>query len=241
MILKPLRVSRRQPPGGRARRGLVVDAQRSGGQASARSSGVILPLGMRVRHMRMVGCVMGRQGRGAGLLIGASGEHWARAGAGYQVRARRGRVCMRNQVRVLRVRGWRVLRTRRRWRRRGWRMSRGTPGGTATVSAVERATVRRAIHQLPYFLLVVGYVVRQFGLLEPGCGHPLVARRPRRRRIGTVQTRLDQGLPRLARYHRLQLPRRERVHVPGLAGNQQHHLRTCQRRQLVGLQSEVNG
>lgn len=195
---------------------------------------------MRVRHVRMVGGVVGRQGRGAGLLIWASGEHRARAGAWYQVRARRGRVRMRDQVRVLRVRGWRVLRTRRRWRRRWLRMARRPSGRTATrIPAVERATVRRAIHQLPYFLLVVGYVVGQFGLLEPGRGHPLVAGRAGGGRIRAVQAGLDEGLAGLARYHRLQLPRRERVHVPGLAGHQQHHLRTCQRRQLVRLQAEI--
>lgn len=147
---------------------------------------------------------------------------------------------MRNQVRVLRVRGWRVLRTRRRWRRRGWRMAWRPSGRSATrITAVQRATVRRAIHQLPYFLLVVGYVVGQFGLLEPGRGHPLVAGGTGGGRVRTVQTGLDQRLPGLARYHRLQLSCRKRVHMPSFAGYQQHHLCTCQCRQLVRLQPEI--
>lgn len=163
----------------------------------------VLPLGVRVRHMGMVGGVMGRQRRGAWLLVWASGEHRARARARHEVRARGSgggcrRVCMRYEVRVLRVRGWRVLRARRRrWRR--WRRMgpRGRParwpatGPGTRIPGVQRATVRRAVHQLPYFLLVVGDVVRQLGLLESGRWHPLVARRTRRRWVRTVQTRLD--------------------------------------------------
>lgn len=142
----------------------------------------VLPLGVRVRHMRMVGSMMGRQGRGARLLVWAPGEHRARARARHEMRAgrcgggrRRRRVCMRYEMRVLRVRGWRVLRARRRrwrWRRRmgpRGRAARWPATGPGTrIAGVQRATVRRAVHQLPYFLLVVGDVVRQLGLLEPG-------------------------------------------------------------------------
>lgn len=221
-------------------KGRVGYASTIGGRASAGSRWIVLPLRMRVRHVRMVGGVMGWQRRGAGLLIGATGQHGPRTGTGYQVRARRARVCMRNQVRVLRVRGWRVLRTRRRWRRRGWRMARRTSGRPATrISAVQRATVRRAIHQLPYFLLVVGYVVGQFCLLKPGRGHPLVTGGTGGGRVRAVQASLDQRFPGLARYHRLQFSRRERIHMAGLACYQQHHLCTCQCRQLVRLQSRI--
>lgn len=199
----------------------------------------VLPLGVRVRHVGMIGGVMGRQGRGAGLLVGASGEHRARARARHEVRTRRGGrrrrcccVCMRYEVRVLRVRGWRVLRARWR-RRRGWlRMGSGIRAArwpATRIAGVQRATVRRAVHQLPYFLLVVGNVVRQLGLLEAGGRHPLVARRAGRRRIRAVEARLNQRLAGLARDHRLQLARRECVHVTGLARHQQHHLRACQR------------
>lgn len=116
------------------------------------------------------------------------------------------------------------------------------PRWTATrpgrvVAAVQRATVRRAVHQLPYFLLVVGDVVRQLGLLESGGRHPLVAGRAGRRRVRAIQARLDQRFTGLARYHRLELARSERVHVTGLARHQQHHLRAGQRRQLVRLQT----
>lgn len=191
----------------------------------------VLPLGVRVRHMGMVGSVMGRQGRGARLLIWASGEHWARTRARDEVRARgsgggRRRVCMRYEVRVLRVRGWPVLRARRRWRRRRRMGPRGraarwpATGPGTRIARVQRATVRRAVHQLPYFLLVVGDVVRQLGLLEAGGRHPLVARRARRRRIRAVEARLDQRLPGIARDHRLQFARRERVHMAGLARHQ---------------------
>lgn len=162
------------------------------------------------------------------MLVWAPGEHRARARARHEVRARRSgggrrRVCMRYEVRVLRVRGWRVLRARRRWWRR-WRMG---PRGRATrwpatgpgtrIAAVQRATVRRAVHQLPYFLLVVGDVVRQLGLLEAGGRHPLITRRARRWRVRAVETRLDQRLAGITRDHRLQFARRERVHVAGLA------------------------
>lgn len=97
------------------------------------------------------------------------------------------------------------------------------------------SAVRRSVHQLSYFLLVVGDVVSQLGLLESGRGHSLIARRARRRRVRTVEARLDQRLSRLARYHRLELPRCERVHVTGLARHEQHHLRPRQRRKLVSL------
>lgn len=209
----------------------------------------VLPLGVRVRHVGMIGGVMGWQGRGAGLLVGASGEHRARTRARHQVRGRRGggrrrcrrRVRMRYEVRVLRVRGWPVLGPRGR-RGRGWSgmgpRVRATTWPATGIPRVQRATVRRAVHQLPYFLLVVGNVVRQLGLLEAGRRHPLVPRRAGRRRVRAVEARLDQGLARLARDHRLQLPRRERVHVAGLARDQQHHLRAGQRRQLVRLQAE---
>lgn len=197
----------------------------------------VLPLGVRVRHVGMIG-VMGRQGRGAGLLIRASGEHRARARARHEVRARRGGcrcrccVCMRYELRVLRVRGWRVLRAR--WWRRGWRPGMGsriraTRWPATRIAGVQRATVRRAVHQLPYFLLVVGNVVRQLGLLEAGGRHPLVARRAGRWRVRAVEARLDQRLAGLARDHRLQLARRECIHVAGLARHQQHHLRARQR------------
>lgn len=96
-----------------------------------------------------------------------------------------------------------------------------------------------AIHQLPYFAILIGDVVGQFGFLEPCRGHALIpgaAAAAARRRVRRVQARLDQRLPRLGRDHRLQLPRRERVHVPRLRRHQQHHLRPRQRRQLVRLQ-----
>lgn len=134
-------------------------------------------------------------------------------------------MCVRYEMRVLRVRGWRVLRARRQRWWRWWRM--GPHGGRTArwpvtgpgtgIAAVQRATVRRAVHQLPYFLLVVRDVVRQLGLLEPGGRHSLVARRTRRRRVRAVQACLDQRFARLARDHRLQLTGRERVHVTSLA------------------------
>lgn len=134
---------------------------------------------------------------------------------------------MRYEMRVLRVRGWRVLRARRR-RRMGPRgRSASWPATGPGVAGVQRATVvRRPVHQLPYFLLVVGDVVRQLGLLEAGGRHPLVARRARRRRIRAVQARLDQRLACFARDHRLKFARRECVHVASLARHQQHHLCT---------------
>lgn len=186
----------------------------------------VLPLGVRVRHMGMVGSMMGRQRRGTWLLVWASGEHRARARARHKMRARRGgggRVCMRYEVRVLRVRGRRVLRARWqrwRWRRMGprGRAARWPATGPGTrITGVQRATVRRAVHQLPYFLLVVGDVVRQLGLLEASGWHPLVARWARWRRIRTVKTGLDQRLAGIARDHRLQFTRRERVYVASLA------------------------
>lgn len=85
------------------------------------------------------------------------------------------------------------------------------------------------VQLLPYFLVFIADVVRELGFLEAGGGHALVTPGARRRRVGRIQTRLDQRLARLARDHRLQLPRRERVHVACLRSHEEHHLRSRQR------------
>lgn len=96
--------------------------------------------------------------------------------------------------------------------------------------------VRRTVHHLSYFRVLVADVVRQLGLLESGGGHPLVPGSGTGRRVRRVQARLDEGLPGLAGYHRLELARREGVDVAGLGRHQQHHLGAGQRRQLVRLE-----
>jgi len=96
------------------------------------------------------------------------------------------------------------------------------------------------IHHLPYFLLLlaVRHVVSQLGFFVTGNGHSLVARRHRRRWVRRVEAGLNESFSRVRRDHRLKLARRERVHVAGLARDQQHHLRPRKRRQLVCLESK---
>lgn len=105
-----------------------------------------------------------------------------------------------------------------------------------TVAPAMRHQPRPAtVDQLSYFLLLVGYVVRQFRLLEPGGAHPLVAAAAAGARIWGIEARLDQSFPRVARDHRLEFSSGECVHVASFRGHQQHHLRTRQRRQFVRL------
>lgn len=92
-----------------------------------------------------------------------------------------------------------------------------------------RVGVRRTVYHMPYFRLLVADVVRQFGLLEAGGGHPLVAGSGAGRRIRGIEARLDQGFARLAGYHRLEFSRRESVHVACFRSDQEHHLCSCQR------------
>lgn len=99
-----------------------------------------------------------------------------------------------------------------------------------------RVRVRRTVHHLPYFRVLVADVVRQLRFLEAGGGHALVAGRGPGRRVRGVQAGLDEGLARLAGDHGLQLAGGEGVHVAGLGGHQEHHLGARQRGQLVCLQ-----
>lgn len=91
-----------------------------------------------------------------------------------------------------------------------------------------------AVNQLSYFGVLVGDVVAQLRLLEARRGHALISA-ANARRIRRIEARLYQLFARLRRYHRLQLARGKCVDVTRLAGHQQHHLSTSQRRQLVGL------
>lgn len=93
------------------------------------------------------------------------------------------------------------------------------------------------VYQLSYFRVLVGDVVAELRLLEPGGRHPLVAA-AHTGRIRRVEAGLDELLSRLRGDHRLQLARGKCVHVARLAGHQQHHLRPGQRGQLVGLKVE---
>lgn len=54
-----------------------------------------------------------------------------------------------------------------------------------------RVCMRRAVHHLPYFRILVADVVGELGLLEAGGGHPLVAAGGAGRRVGAVEAGLD--------------------------------------------------
>lgn len=55
--------------------------------------------------------------------------------------------------------------------------------------------MRRTVHHLPYFRVLVADVVGELRLLEAGGGHPLVTAGGAGRRIGAVEAGLDEGLP----------------------------------------------
>lgn len=102
--------------------------------------------------------------------------------------------------------------------------------------AGERVRVRRPVHHLSYFRVLVADVVREFRLLESGRRHALVPGSGSGRWVRGVQARLDQRLARLARDHRLELAGSKRVHVAGLGCHQEHHLGAGQCREFVRLQ-----
>ncbi len=80
-------------------------------------------------------------------------------------------------------------------------------------------------------------LVGEVGLLKARGAHPLVGGGVRAWwGVWRVEARLDQSFARFWRDHRLQLPGGKRVHMSRLTGNQQQHLSTSERGQLVGLQ-----
>lgn len=87
--------------------------------------------------------------------------------------------------------------------------------------------------------LRLGHLVGEVRLLESRGAHPLVhGRVGARRRVRRIQARLDQGLARFARDHRLEFAGRKSVHVTRFTGHQQQDLGSGQGGQLVRLRGE---
>ena len=85
----------------------------------------------------------------------------------------------------------------------------------------------------------IRHLVGEVSLLKACGAHPLIGGRVwARRRVRRIEAGLDQSFARLWRDHGLQLPGGKRVHMTRLTGDQQQHLSTGQRRQLVRLQEE---